>query len=124
MLFLSKSRILVGISVFTLILTSCSSTAIKPGTQSIKMLLGEHHLMHCQFLGDVSGTSKVNLITRKHPPYVNRMIDARNSLRNAAHKLGSNTIHIRRTTNTSRYEFPGLDKKVTLEGRAYFCDES
>ena len=124
MSFLSKSRMFVGIAVFALMLTGCSSTAIKPGTQSFKMLLGEHHLAHCQFLGDVTGTSKVNLITRKHPPYQDRMLDARNSLRNAAHKLGSNTIHIRRTTNTSRYEFPGLDKKVTLEGKAYFCDES
>ena len=123
MSFLSKSRMFVGIAVFALMLTGCSSTAIKPGTQSIKMLLGEQHLVHCQFLGDVSSTSKVNLITRKHPPYADRMMAARNSLRNAAHKLGSNTIHIRRTTNTSRYQFPGMDKKVTIEARAYFCDE-
>ncbi len=121
---LSKSQMLIGMSAFVMILVGCSVTPAKPETQSIKMLIGEHNLVHCQFLGNVIGASTVNLITRKHPPYTTRMIDARNDLRNAAYQLGGNTIHIRRTHNTSRYEFPGLDKKITLEGKAYFCDES
>lgn len=120
---LSKSKMLIGMLAFVLILAGCSATPIKPETQSIKMLIGEHNLAHCQFLGDVMGASTVNLITRKHPPYTTRMIDARNNLRNEAYKLSGNTVHIRRTRNTSRYEFPGLDKKITLEGKAYFCDE-
>ncbi len=121
---LSKLLVLIGMSAFALILVGCSVTPAKPETESIKMLIGEHNLAHCQFLGDVIGASTVNLITRKHPPYTTRMIDARNNLRNEAYQLGGNTIHIRRTHNTSRYEFPGLDKKITLEGKAYFCDES
>lgn len=121
---LSKSQMLIGMLAFVLFLVGCSVTSAKPETQSIKMFIGEHSLKHCQFLGDVIGASTVNLITRKHPPYTTRMIDARNSLRNEAYKLGGNIIHIRRTQNTSRYEFLGLDKKITLEGKAYFCNES
>ena len=121
---LSKSQVLIGMSAFVLALVGCSTASIKPETQSIKMLIGGHHLAHCQFLGDVMGASTVNLITRKHPPYTTRMTDARNNIRNETYQLDGNTIHIRRTHNTSRYEFPGLDKKITLEGKAYFCDES
>ena len=104
-----------------LVLAGCSIISAKPESQSIKMLLGEHNLAHCRFLGDVTGASAVNKITGEHPSYTNRLISARNDLRNEAYKLGGNTVHIRRTKNTGRYDLPG-EKKITIDGKVYLCE--
>ena len=88
------------------------------------LLLGEHSLAHCQFVGNVEGNSELDKETGEHPSYTTRVTDARNNIRNEAYQLGANTIHIIRTSNAARYDFPGLDKQVTFNGKAYFCDES
>jgi len=69
----------------------------------------------------VTGASPVNKITGEHPSYTNRLISARNDLRNEANKLGGNTVHIKRTKNTGRYDLPG-EKKITIDGSVYFCE--
>ena len=118
----SEFRILMSVLAVGVILAGCSIISAKPESQSIKIVLGQHNLAHCQFLGDVTGASPVNKITGEHPSYPNRLISARNDLRNEAHKLGGNTVHIRRTSNTGRYDLPGMDKKITIEGKVYFCE--
>ncbi len=114
-------RMKIYVLTLGLILAGCSLISAKPESQSIKMLLGEHNLAHCQFLGDVTGASPVNKITGEHPSYTNRLISARNDLRNEAYKLGGNTVHIRRTKNTGRYDLPG-EKRITIDGKVYFCE--
>ncbi|MDH5480490.1 MAG: DUF4156 domain-containing protein [Nitrosomonas sp.] len=118
----SKFCRLTGVFALGLILAGCSVISAKSGSQSIKMLLGEHNLSHCQFLGKVTGSSPVNKITGEHPSYTNRLISARNDLRNEAFKLGGNTVHVGRVNNTGRYEIPGVDKKIIIDGKAYFCE--
>lgn len=120
----SKSQKLISALFFVLIPISCLAAPAKSETQSIKLLLGEHGLAYCQFLGDVVGNSELDKETGEHPSYTTRVTDARNNIRNEACQLGANTIHIIRTSNAARYDFPGLDKQVTLNGKAYFCDES
>jgi uncharacterized protein DUF4156 len=118
----SEFRMLMSVLALGLILAGCSIILAKPESQSIKMLLGQHNLAHCQFLGDVTGASPVNKITGEHPSYPNRLISARNDLRNEAQKLGGNTVHIRRTSNAGRYDLPEMDKKITIEGKVYSCE--
>ncbi len=114
-------RMIINALALGLIFAGCSIISAKPESQSIKMLLGEHNLVHCRFLGDVTGASPMNKITGEHPSYTNRLISARNDLRNEAYKLGGNTVHIRRTKNTGRYDLPG-EKRITIDGRVYFCE--
>ncbi len=120
----SKSQKLISALFFVLIPVSCFAAPAKSETQSIMLLLGEHNLAHCQFVGDVVGNSELDKETGEHPSYTTRVTDARNNIRNEAYQLGANTIHIIRTSNAARYDFPGLDKQVTFNGKAYFCDES
>lgn len=124
MRFFSKSQKLISVLFFVLIPVSCFAAPAKSETQSIKLLLGEHSLAYCQFLGDVVGNSEMDKETGEHPSYTTRVTDARNNLRNEAFQLGANTIHITRTSNAVRYDFPGLEKQITINGKAYFCDES
>ena len=119
-----KSQIIISTLFFVLIPVSCFAAPTKSEMQSIMLLLGEHSLAHCQYLGDVEGNSELDKETGEHPSYTTRVTDARNNLRNEAYQLGANTIHITRTSNAARYDFPGLDKQVTFNGKAYFCDES
>ncbi|MDH5552572.1 MAG: DUF4156 domain-containing protein [Nitrosomonas sp.] len=120
----SESQKLISVLFFVLIPVSGFAAPAKSEAQSILLLLGVHSIAHCQFLGDVVGNSELDKETGEHPPYTTRVTDARNNLRNAAHQLGANTIHVTRTSNAARYDFPGLDKQVTFNGKAYFCDES
>ncbi len=121
---LSTSQKLISALFFVLIPVSGFSAPEKSEAQSIMLLLGEHNLTHCQFLGDVVGNSELDKETGEHPSYTTRVTDARNNLRNEAHQLGANTILVVRTSNAARYDFPGLDKQVTFNGKAFFCDES
>ena len=80
---------------------------------------GAKYKKSARTVGDVLGNSELDKETGEHPSYTTRVTDARNNIRNEAYQLGANTIHIIRTSNAARYDFPGLDKQVTFNGKAY-----
>lgn len=102
------------------VLTSHAQTSPPPEPKSVMMLLGEQDLTRCQFLGEVTGSS---LDSENDAAYMDRLISARDKLRNETAKLGGNTVHVGNidARNAGRFEIPGTDKKITYSGKAYFC---
>ena len=130
----SKFRGIISISAFTLLLTACASTPTPtphdshtvslppnpPELQAIVMLVGMDSLSHCEFKGNVAASSKLNE-KGEHPPFTERLISARDDLRAKTHQLGGDTVQVTRTTNTGRFVIPE-NKAVTMDGKAYFCN--
>jgi len=89
---------------------------------SVTIQLGEAIPEGCIPLGKVKGSSKETEVNEDHTPFVDRLLKARNNLRNEAHKLGGNTVHIIHTNNSGKYEIPGADKEIIFIGNVYRCD--
>lgn len=114
-----KKLLLIKTMILALALTSGPVKPEDTDPQSILILLGEQDLASCQLLGKVTGTSKdVN----DDVPYPDRMIVARDNLRNETSKLGGNAVHVKYTHNTARYEVPGIEKEIIFAGDAYYCE--
>lgn len=92
------------------VLTSYAETSPPTELKSVMMLLGEQDLTRCQFLGEVTGSS---LDSENDAAYMDRLISARNKLRNETAKLGGNTVQVGNidARNAGRFEVPGTDKK-------------
>lgn len=89
---------------------------------TVIMVLGAEAPEGCELLGKVKGSSKENDNDTNSAPYVERLIKARNMLRNETQKLGGNTVHITYSSNSGKYEVPGADKEIIFAGNAYRCD--
>lgn len=87
----------------------------------IVMMVGEEGPDGCELLGQVRGSSKEGETQDPAVPYLERLMKARNHLRDEALKLGGNTVHIIRSNNTGKYEIPGGDKEVIHIGNVYHC---
>lgn len=118
-----KSWLFIKIIVLAMLLVSHSALAETPvakSTESVLLMIGqEQDLAGCKLLGSVTGTSQDSDNDLTYPE---RLIIARDNLRNEATKLGGNAVHVIRTHNTARFEVPGVDKKVVFFGNAYFCE--
>ena len=86
------------------------------------MVVGEQGPDGCELLGKVKGSSKENENGEDNTPYVDRLIKARNNLRNEAQQLGGDTVHIIYSNNSGRYEIPGGDKEIIFVGNVYRCE--
>lgn len=120
---ISKNRLLITIMLWAMLWMNHSAIAEKPAAkpaESIVLLLGEEQdLSGCKLLGKVTGASQDSDNELSYPE---RLIIARDNLRNATAELGGNAIHVIRTYNTARFEVPGVDKKIIFSGNAYFCE--
>ncbi|MDE2388627.1 MAG: DUF4156 domain-containing protein [Betaproteobacteria bacterium] len=91
-------------------------------TKTVTMVVGEESPEGCELLGKVKGSSKEDNAEADNAHYVDRLIKARNNLRNETQKAGGNTVHIIYSNNSGRYEVPGVDKEIIFIGDAYRCD--
>ncbi len=91
-------------------------------TKTVTMVVGEQGPDGCELLGKVKGSSKENDSGEVNTPYVDRLIKARNNLRNEAQQLGGDTVHIIYSNNSGRYEIPGADKEIIFVGNVYRCE--
>ena len=89
---------------------------------TVTMVLGAEAPDGCELLGPVKGSSKENDSDTNSAPYVERLIKARNKLRNETQKLGGDTVHVTYSNNSGKYEVPGADKEIIFAGNAYRCD--
>ena len=89
--------------------------------KTVTIVLGAEAPDGCELLGKVKGSSKDNDNGAENAPYVDRLIRARNNLRNETQKLGGNTVHITYSNNSGKYEVPGADKEIIFAGNAYRC---
>jgi len=115
-----KSRAVISKIALALLIIGCSEISAQSEVKSITILLDEQKPAGCQLVGRVTGSSQDT--NEDNIPYTDRLIDARNNLRNETHKLGGNTVHIRHASTSGKYEVPGADKKITFIGDAYHCD--
>lgn len=117
-------------AVFVSIILGCtgavaqtSDTPAQPEeTKTITMVVGEHGPDGCELLGKVRGSSHESAAAEDNTPYVDRLMKARNNLRNEAKALGGNTVHIIKSNNSGKYEIPGAPKEIIFVGNAYRCE--
>lgn len=114
-----KSLLLIKLMFLASVLTSGPVWSEKTDTKSVLILIGEQDLDSCRLLGKVTGTS---MDVADDVSYPERMIVARDNLRNETLKLGGNAVHVKYTHNTARYEVPGIEKKIVFAGDAYYCE--
>lgn len=91
-------------------------------TKTVTMVVGEHGPDECELLGKVKGSSNESKAAEDNTPYVDRLMRARNNLRNEAKALGGNTVHIIKSNNSGKYEIPGAPKEIIFVGNAYRCE--
>ncbi|MBX9917741.1 MAG: DUF4156 domain-containing protein [Nitrosomonas sp.] len=117
-------------AMFVSIILSCTGASAQTGeappqaekTKTVTMVVGEQGPDGCELLGKVKGSSKENDSGEVNTPYVDRLIKARNNLRNEAQQLGGDTVHIIYSNNSGRYEIPGADKEIIFVGNVYRCE--
>jgi len=120
---LVKKRVVVLIIGSLLIFNGSSIWAGKDASdtsQPFMVLIGkEQDLAGCKLLGPVTGAFEENGSDLTYPE---RLIIARDSLRNKTKTLGGNTVHVLHTVNTARYASPGVEQKIVFSGNAYACE--
>ena len=117
-------------AVFVLIILGYTGASAQTGeapaqpgkTKTVTMVVGEHCPEGCELLGKVKCSSKENDSGEDNTLYVDRLIKARNNLRNEAQQLGGDTVHIIYSNNSGRYEIPGADKEIIFVGNVYRCE--
>ena len=108
-----------SISCFIL-LSACAAKKIIPGAEQV-MIVSELPKQECEFLGEVVG-SQGNWWTDDVTSTKNKMIGARNEMRNQAYNVGANLVLIMESRNTqSAVSFDIKD--VTVIGNAYKCKD-
>lgn len=117
--------------VFTSMLAGCSTVALKPGAETIKVINAPAP-KSCQFLGKVANED-VNGATQSYTSHEHLQIDQLTTLKNKAFTLGANVIVLtdHQTTyaqrNALREKYQGAPKLSVvdthrMEGLAYHCD--
>ena len=115
-------QFLMGKIALVLFVLHCAEISAQPQVKSIMIQVGEEEPSGCQLLGKVKGSSKDSQKNEDDMPYMERLMTARNQLRNETLKLGGNTVHIIRSNNTGTFEIPGVDKEIIYIGNAYLCE--
>ena len=111
-------RLLMALAIILTSHLAMSETSEPQATKPIVLLVGEEQdFTGCKMLGNITGASQESDNDKTYPE---RLIIARNNLKNQAIDLGANTIHVLRS-NTARFEIPGAQKQIIFSGNAYFC---
>lgn len=100
-------------------LISCAATTTTPESQNIEIVNELPDRTQCKFLGEIAG-SQGNWLTGDLTSNKNLVIGARNELRNEAHKLGGNLVHIQDIKNTNAFGSMGTTNTTAI-GKAYLC---
>jgi Domain of unknown function (DUF4156) len=98
-------------------LAGCAAKRIAPGAQTV--LLVNEAPSNCQFLGEVVG-SQGNWWTDDVTSTKNKMVGARNELRNQAFAMGATHVQVMESRNTrSKVSFDVTN--TTVIGNAFRC---
>jgi Domain of unknown function (DUF4156) len=119
---ISNNRLLIQVIGLALLLAGHSAIAETPASEpseSVLLLIGEEQdLAGCKKLGRVTGATQES---DQDATYPERLIIARDNLRNETRKLGGNAVHVLQN-NAGRFEVPGADKKIFFSGNAFLCE--
>ncbi|WP_164084686.1 DUF4156 domain-containing protein [Alteromonas flava] len=105
-------------SAAVIVLSGCAAKEMLPGAETIKVVT-EAPEGNCEFVGEVIG-SQGNWWTDDVTSTKNKMLGARNEMRNEAFKLGATHVHLVESVNTeSDLSFDVTNS--TVIGNAYKC---
>ena len=106
-----------SISILALLVTACASKPVAPGAERVMLVTDAPE--GCQFLGEVVG-SQGNWWTDDVTSTKNKMVGARNELRNQAYGMGATHVQIMESRNTqSKVSFDVTN--TTVIGNAFKC---
>lgn len=111
-----KNISFITVAVF---IYGCTSIQVLPQARSIELVNILPNKDKCKLLGEVVG-SQGNWVTGDWTSNKNLVVGARNELRNEAHKLGANVVHIQEMDNTNAWGSKGTTN-TTIIGKAYKC---
>lgn len=98
---------LIRKTLLVLIIVACSEVlAQQEKYKTVAIMVGEQSPDGCELLGKVKGSSKDDQTSEANEgstPYVDRLIKARNNLRNEAQKLGGKNVHFNNHPGFERY---------------------
>lgn len=118
-----KIKSLLKQAVYALLIIGCSEISAQPdAAKPVVIVVGDQSLDDCELLGKVKGSSSEAGSTDDNIPYVDRLIKARNNLREEAQKLGANTVQVINSNTNGKFEVPGASKEIIHIGNAYRCD--
>lgn len=100
-------------------LLGCAAKPVLPEAQSIEIVTEAPDRLKCQLLGEVTG-SQGNWFTGDLTSNRNLVIGARNEMRNEAHRLGGNLVHVQDMKNTNAWGSLGTTNTTAI-GKVYRC---
>jgi hypothetical protein len=103
----------------TLSLAGCAAKPSLPDAQIIEIVNEAPDRSRCTLLGEVAG-SQGNWLTGDFTSNKNLLVGARNEIRNEAHKLGGNLVHIQEMKSASAWGSLGTTN-FTAIGKVYRC---
>jgi hypothetical protein len=108
------NKICMGFLV--LIVSGCAAKQTLPGAEKV-MLSNEKPTEACEFIGEIIG-GQGNWWTDDITSSVNIVKGSRNDLRNEAHQLGANFVHIQQASGSENYLGGST---MAIVGNAYKC---
>lgn len=109
-------RSIRSILVFSLVLSGCAAKALNSGAERV-MLSNDKPKDSCTFVGEVIG-GQGNWWTDDITSTKSLVEGSRNDMRNKAHTLGANYVHIQQIAKDTSYMGGG---KIGMSGNAYNC---
>tara|TARA_Y100001001_G_scaffold157512_1_gene175766 strand:+ start:26 stop:379 length:354 start_codon:yes stop_codon:yes gene_type:complete len=116
---MSKSKMVLSLAV-GLTLIGCSAHSVKPGAETVEIVIEQPDRDSCEFKGEIVG-SQGNWFTGDFTSNENLVVGARNEARNKAYELGANVIYMQDMKNTNAWGSLGTTN-TTAVGKAYKCD--
>jgi len=102
--------------LITPVLFGCAAKRLQPGAERV-LLSNDKPPSDCVFVGDVVG-GQGNWWTDDITSTKNLVEGSRNDLKNRAHAIGANYVHIQQVGHDSSYLGGG---KIGISGNAYRC---
>ncbi len=108
-----------GMLAVLTVLTGCAANPLNPGAERVEIMTTTKEVKKCAYVGDVMG-SQGNRFSGTFTANENLMMGARNSIKNAAARLGADAVLIQQQHN-AQHELSGGTANSTLIGKAYKC---
>lgn len=109
-------KTVVAITLVTF-LAACAAKPTNLGAETVEIVNEMSDTSRCRYLGEVIG-SQGNFFTAGATTNKNLILGSRNELRNEAHKLGGNIVHLQQNGPTL---IVAGTPNITLVGKAYAC---
>ena len=115
---MSKLQVII-LGVTVLGLAACAAKSLNVGAEKVELVNELPNKSNCEYLGEIVG-SQGNWFTGDFTANEDLITGARNELRNKAHELGGNIVHVQDLEHSSASNSLGTTN-VTSIGKVYKC---